>query len=65
MKKKERRRLLREVRELIERKGGMSSISEATPDFVLEMFHHELMSCPDCRALPDVFPPIVKATHEH
>jgi hypothetical protein len=41
---------IRRMKEEIERRGGMLSLSEDLPDDVAEMFLEEVLNCPDCMA---------------
>ena len=39
---------IRKMREQIERRGGVVSISEKLPDEIAERFLREILDCPDC-----------------
>jgi hypothetical protein len=41
---------IRKIKEAIERRGGVISISEEIPEPVLELFLTEVLNCPECMA---------------
>ena len=41
---------IRKMKQEIERRGGLLSLSEDLPDEVAEMFLEEVLNCPDCMA---------------
>ena len=41
---------IRKMKEEIERRGGVISISEDLPEPVMELFLAEVLDCPDCMA---------------
>ena len=43
---------IRQLKAEIERRGGMSFISDDLPDEVAELFLQEILTCPDCMEEP-------------
>ena len=56
---------IREMKEEIERRGGVLHLGEELPDAIMELFLDEVLNCPDCMAAARLEGSMPKRLPEH